>query len=56
MVVAIDLKKEPAVLEALERPGVERVGERTVQATLHRHCDVVQWILGVGLDPDWQTI
>jgi len=54
MTVTIDLKKEPAVLKALERPGVERVGELTVQASLQRHCDVLEWILGVGLDLDWQ--
>jgi hypothetical protein len=39
------------MLNALERPGVERVGELTVQAILHRHCDMVEWILGWGSPP-----
>ena len=32
------------------KPGVERIDEHTVQCQVERHCDVVKWLVGAGLD------
>jgi hypothetical protein len=33
-------------------PRVRRVDEFTVETQVERHCDVVKWIVGTGLDMD----
>jgi cation-transporting ATPase I len=43
-----------ATVEAAEaaarRPGVRRVDEHTVDCRVERHCDVVKWITGAGVE------
>ena len=50
MTVTIELKTVEAAALAAEKPGVHRVGERTIEGRVARQCDVVKWILGTGLD------
>ena len=49
MTVAVSFVSADKADEAARRPGVRRAGDRTVEARLERHCDVVKWLLGVGL-------
>jgi D-amino peptidase len=50
MTVAIRMVTAEKAEEAARKPGVERLDEYTVEGRVERHCDVVQWILGTGLD------
>jgi D-amino peptidase len=50
MTVTITMTTAEKADEAAKRPGVERTGELTVQGHVERHCGVVKWILGTGLD------
>jgi D-amino peptidase len=54
MTVAVDLRREETAEALAARPGIRRSAARTVEVALRRRCDVVEWILGVGLDPGWQ--
>ena len=36
--------------KAGQRPGVFRLDDHTVEARVGRQADVVQWLLGAGLD------
>ena len=50
MTVAIQMKTAKVAAKAVQRPGVRRIDEHTVEARVERHCDVVKWIVGTGLD------
>jgi len=50
MTVAIRMATAQKAEAAAERPGVRRIDDRTVEARVERHCDVVKWIVGTGLD------
>jgi hypothetical protein len=50
MTVTIRMRTTDAAGKALRRPGVRRVDEYTVESHVDRHCDVVRWIDGTGLD------
>jgi D-amino peptidase len=50
MTVTIRMATAEAAERALRRPGVRRVDEHTVESRVERHCDVVRWINGTGLD------
>ncbi len=50
MTIAITLITPEEAEKAAKRPGVERIGDCTVQGRVERHCDVVNWVLGTGLD------
>ena len=50
MTVAIRMASAQGAEAAAQRPGVTRLDDRTVEARVSRHCDVVQWIVSTGLD------
>lgn len=50
MTVTVQMKAAEAATAAAQRPGVRRVDEYTVEGRVEQQCDVVQWILGTGLD------
>jgi D-amino peptidase len=50
MTVTIRMKTVAAAEAAALRPGVQRLDDHTVQGCVERQCDVVQWILGTGLN------
>ena len=50
MTVAIRMTTSEKAEAAAKRPGVRRVDEFTVETQVARHCDVVKWIVGAGLD------
>jgi len=50
MTVAITMDTAERAEEAAAKPGVVRTDTRTVEGRVERHCDVVKWILGTGLD------
>lgn len=50
MTITIRMASVAAADKAATRPGVERVDEYTVGGRVERHCDVVKWVNGTGLD------
>lgn len=50
MTVTIRMTTAEKAEEAGKKPGVKRIGDYTVEGHVERHCDVVNWILGTGLD------
>jgi D-aminopeptidase len=50
MTIAIRMTTPEKAKAAAGRPGVRRVDEFTVETQVERHCDVVKWIVGAGLD------
>jgi D-amino peptidase len=50
MTVTIRMITAEKAEEAGKKPGVKRIGDCTVEGHVERHCDVVNWILGTGLD------
>jgi len=53
MTVTITMTTPEKAEQAAKRAGVTRVGECVVEGRVERHCDVVKWVLGTGLDmPD----
>jgi D-aminopeptidase len=50
MMITIRMASVQAAEKATLRPGVERLDEYTVAGRVERHCDVVKWINGTGLD------
>jgi D-amino peptidase len=46
MTVRIVMNRVDGADAAASRPGVRRVGGRTVEATLDRQCDVLAWVVG----------
>jgi len=49
MTVTIRMKTGQAAEAAAQKPAVQRIDEYTVESQVERQCDVVKWILGVGL-------
>jgi D-amino peptidase len=50
MTITIRMASVQAADKAATRPGVQRINEHTVGGRAERHCDVVQWVNGTGLD------
>jgi D-amino peptidase len=50
MTVTIRMTTAEKAEQAAKRAGVTRVDECTVEGRVERHCDVVNWVLGTGLD------
>jgi D-amino peptidase len=50
MTVTVRMTSPEAAERACSRPTVRRVDESTVEGRVERHCDVVSWLLGTGLD------
>jgi D-amino peptidase len=50
MTIQVRMTTIQAAEAAAERPGVRRIDDYTVEGRVERHCDVVKWILGTGLD------
>lgn len=49
MTVSIRMASPELAEAAAERPGVARKDECTVEGRVARHCDVVNWIIGTGI-------
>ncbi|MBM3242252.1 hypothetical protein FJZ31_38785 [Candidatus Poribacteria bacterium] len=49
MTVTIGMKKPETAEAAAQKPGIQRIDEYTVAGHVEQQCDVVKWILGVGL-------
>ncbi len=49
MTVTIRMKKIETAETAAQKPEVQRLDEYTVEGHVEQQCDVVKWILGVGL-------
>jgi D-amino peptidase len=53
MTLTVRMTRPEFAERACARPTVRRVDETTVEGRVERHCDVVSWLLGTGLDmPD----
>jgi len=52
MTVAIRMTTPQKAEAAAGRPHVRRVDQFTIETQVERHCDVVRWIVGTGLDMD----
>ena len=50
MTITVRMTSPEAAERACARPTVRRVDESTVEGRVERHCDVVSWLLGTGLD------
>jgi D-amino peptidase len=50
LTVSIRMATPADAERAALRPGVQRVDEHTVAGVAERHCDVIKWITGTGLD------
>jgi len=50
MTVTLRLATPEAAQKLAERPGVQRIDDYTVGATVAQHCDVIWWISGTGPD------
>jgi D-amino peptidase len=50
MTITVRMTSPEAADRACARPTVRRVDESTVEGRVERHCDVVSWLLGTGLD------
>jgi D-amino peptidase len=50
MTITIRMASAPAADRAALRPGVRRIDKFTVGAQVERHCDVVSWVNGTGLE------
>jgi D-amino peptidase len=50
MTITVRMTSPEAAERACRRPTVRRVDESTVEGRVERHCDVVSWLLGTGLD------
>ena len=50
MTVTVRMTTVEAAAKAAARPGVRRIGDRTLEGRVERQCDVVRWLLGTGLD------
>ena len=49
MTITIRMASAEGARRAMERAGVRRVDERTVEGTVERQCDVLKWITGTGI-------
>jgi D-amino peptidase len=50
MTITVRMRSVEAAAKVAQRPGVNRIDDRTVEARVGRQADVVKWILGTGLD------
>jgi len=50
MRVTLRLTEERFADPIAKRPGVRRIDACTVEAEVHRQCDVIKWIAGTGVD------
>ncbi len=50
MTVSLRMTTAEGAEKAAKRPGVERVDDCTVQGVVTRRADVVNWLLGTGLN------
>ncbi len=50
MTITIRMRTIEDAEKAVKRPGVRRVDDLVVEGQVERHCDVVSWILGTGLN------
>ncbi len=50
MTVSLRYATMDAARKAAQRPGIEQTDDHTVEARVGRQCDVVKWLLGIGLD------
>ena len=50
MTVTLRFRTIDAAAKAAQKPGVQLLDDHTVEARVGRQCDVVKWLLGVGLD------
>ena len=50
MTVSVRMSTPDHAERVAARPGVRRVDEHTVEATVPRRCDVLKWLTGDGLD------
>ena len=50
MTVTIRMRTMDGAAKAAKRPGVVRLDDHTVEGRAGRHCDVLKWITGNGLD------
>jgi len=50
MRVAVRMRSERAAEAAAKKPGAQRKDAYTVECEVKRHCDVVKWIAGAGVE------
>jgi len=50
MTVTIQMKTAEAASSSAQKPEVRQIDEYTVECQVQRQCDVVKWIVGVGLE------
>lgn len=50
MNVTLKLTSPEAAQKIASRPGVKRIDDYTVGATVSQHCDIMKWYNGTGLD------
>jgi len=49
MTVAIRMITSEKAEAAAQKPGVQRIDDRTVASRVDRHCDIVKWIVDTGI-------
>ena len=49
MTVAIRMVTPEKAEAAAQKPGVQRIDDRTVASRVDRHCDIVKWIVDTGI-------
>jgi D-amino peptidase len=52
MTVSVRMRTMDHAAKVAQRPGVLRLDDHTVEARVGRHCDVLKWLTGAGLDMD----
>lgn len=52
MTVTVRMRTMAGADKAAKRPGVRLLEDHTVEARVGRHCDIVKWLTGAGLDMD----
>jgi D-amino peptidase len=50
MTVKVQMRTIDGAAKAAQRPGVLRLDDHTVEARVGKHCDVLKWLTGAGLD------
>jgi hypothetical protein len=50
MTVTVRFKTVEAADAAAQKTGAQRVDEHTIERRVDRHCDVVKWLAGHGLN------
>jgi len=52
MTVTVRMRTMDHAAKIAQRPGVLRLDDHTVEARVGRHCDILKWLSGAGLDMD----